>query len=820
MNNRPKSIIRVQSWAPTRLFLFVNLITSILIVLSAGAVSLGYSIGSCLGVIFIGTFALGLGLAVPIPKLIVDWRACLAVAIGMAATLYLLWPAILSGSMTSIFPDASNYVAFAQYLFRYPRSLAHGLSPIYQYASIFSHSRFATAALLGIIANFLHGDAGLALIPFSAVASFNIFAGFATLARQLGCAPFTAVLTGVFSVVCGWVPDMYAVGSLDNLLFVALLPFLLVRLPLTLTETANSRSAVACGICCAAAFYTYPEGLAIAGVTFFPLFVTVLIRALLNKSALIRLAVTGGVAIILSLPYVSTFYSFLAQQLTELNEPNLGRGIFPGLISRKFFPALFGFGEEFGGTPFRWQSIWLSGILLILILFGMIRLRRLNRALAWSFLVFIGLAVWQGVQKQFSYGLYKVLTIGSVVLFPAIFLGLDTLCHRLNRTPRSTVTGVLACILVVFSSVEVYRDYNLTPKRFHVPLKPYSDLRKIGAVTHGLSLSLMCDNDVDQEWALIYLGDQPQELRFQRGSQALPWVKSVMLQARKEVNPVKFFLLNRRMSGSTWSNSKFWLVPFSEDCAPITIAETPNGVEEIEGSAFTWLSDRPTSFAIDSPLAGPAVLFSKKVRLGPSKPDDSARTVVVRDLDGIHEQKVTDLFYTLVQLKCGLNYVDLSCAEKPSLKVLPNGDSRVLMIGLQDYQVRPVRSAVQLIDILHAPNVPELLNGVPLLWLSNEPATFLIFSLKEQRCLFQADKAIAGPSNQDLAERTLAVKLNGAETRFSVAASFSNPFLLRAGLNRMDVWCDDPPLIRTLANGDSRILLLGLLNYRVTEAGP
>ena len=289
MNNRPKSIIRVESWVPARLFLFINLITSILVVLSGAAVSLDHPVGSCQTAILIGTFALALGLVVPVRKLVVDWRACLAVAIGLAAVLYLLWPAISSGAMTSIFPDASNYLAFGQYLFRYPRSLAHGLSPIDQYASFFSDTRFATPSILGIIANFLHWNPGLALIPFSAIALFNIFAGFATLARQLGCDAHTAVLAGVFSVVFGWVPDMYAVGSLDNLLFVALLPFLLVRLWLVLTGAANIRSALACGVTWAAAFYTYPEGLAIAGVTFLPVFVSVLIRALRRKSALIGL---------------------------------------------------------------------------------------------------------------------------------------------------------------------------------------------------------------------------------------------------------------------------------------------------------------------------------------------------------------------------------------------------------------------------------------------------------------------------------------------------------------------------------------------------
>ena len=77
----------------------------------------------------------------------------------------------------------------------------------------------------------------------------------------------------------------------------------------------------------------------------------------------------------------------------------------------------------------------------MLILVGTIRWRSRNRVLVGSFLLMIGLAVWLGAIKQFSYGLYKVLTIGSVLLFPAIFLGLDTL------TIGSTGQFVVRCLV-------------------------------------------------------------------------------------------------------------------------------------------------------------------------------------------------------------------------------------------------------------------------------------------------------------------------------------------------------------------------------------
>jgi hypothetical protein len=49
--------------------------------------------------------------------------------------------------------------------------------------------------------------------------------------------------------------------------------------------------------------------------------------------------------------------------------------------------------------------------------------------------------------------------------------------------------------------------------------------------------------------------------------------------------------------------------------------------------------------------------------MAPARILNYSRTVVFRDLNGTHEQKVTDAFYTLVQLNGGINHVDLWCAE-------------------------------------------------------------------------------------------------------------------------------------------------------------
>src|SRR6202011_4261325 len=96
---------------------------------------------------------------------IVGWR--LMIVLGIGAILSIVWTSISMRGVARYSADTANYVSLAQYYFRYADGTDGGLSPIDQYASIFSGTRFASPAILGIFAQFLGADFGLALLPFS-----------------------------------------------------------------------------------------------------------------------------------------------------------------------------------------------------------------------------------------------------------------------------------------------------------------------------------------------------------------------------------------------------------------------------------------------------------------------------------------------------------------------------------------------------------------------------------------------------------------------------------------------------------------------------
>jgi hypothetical protein len=781
-------VIRLDRLSQARLLLYLNLVTAILVASSAGVVATRHPIGPVAPGILAGVGIGGLLFAIPFWRPRWGWQAIVVLVIGVGAVWSIVWPALSSKTIISTTGDASNYAAFAQYLLRYPEGTAGGLAVIDQYASYFSGTRFATPGVLALLTYFSNGDPGFALIPLTILLLINVFGGFTLLARFLGCSAPLSVIVGVFALVTGWVPNMVFVGSFDNLLFVALFPFFLVRLRLLTLPSTNARSILAASICGAAVFYTYPEGFTIAGIIFAPVLAGFLLRCWRKKSRLLRAGLTACFGLIFSFPYCATFVWFLAQQVQRFGTSMIGDTIFPGLKTSAFLPASFALGEEFPGVALRRADLILAAVLVFLLVFGLIRWQRRNRPFIAAFFILLALALWQGILKHYSYGLYKVLTIGSIVAIPAIFAGLAEICHRFFPKNQTLASTCLGCVLVGMSCIAMAQNFQFTPKRVTFRLEPYSDLRSLPSITHHEPLSLMCDSDLDQKWALIYLRDQPQDQRFERITIYHPELGTLINAARRSPEPARYYLVNRKMPGAIWSNAKFWLVPFSNNFAPIIALQSQNEVSEIDGAAFVWLSDKPSSFVIDSPNDGLALLWAKDVRMGPSRPNDSVRTVLIRTAAGTTEQRVDHAFCALLDLKKGLNRVGIWCAEQPTIKILPNGDPRALMLGLEDYQVKPISGNLDFIGIIHPARSPESDQRTSSLWLLNQQSTLVIWSPREQIGLFRAELVRPRQTGEELPKRIIAIKTAEGVVRENLKDSLSVPLALKPGLNCVDIW--------------------------------
>ena len=99
-------------------------------------------------------------------------KALLILLLGLASTGFLLWPCLTRGAFVSVTGDTFLYSAFGQYLVDHHRGFEFGLSPIDQYATGLSESRFGTASVLGFFSVLFHSSIA-AVLPIYIFDSFS-----------------------------------------------------------------------------------------------------------------------------------------------------------------------------------------------------------------------------------------------------------------------------------------------------------------------------------------------------------------------------------------------------------------------------------------------------------------------------------------------------------------------------------------------------------------------------------------------------------------------------------------------------------------------
>ncbi len=204
--------------------------------------------------------------------------------------------------------DTFLYTAFGQYLTNHHRGLEYGLSSIDQYSTGLSETRFCTAAVLGFFSVLFRSTTAGVLPFYIFIVLANIFSGFVLLSRRFGCNRLFSLAAGLFAVFAGWTPNALNIGGLDNLLFLSLFPFLVVRLELYRFSSKSWSASLGLAILAAAVFYAYPEGLAVAGIIFLPLFCESLWSGIYRRGrAWRRYAITACLILVFIFPYIRVF---------------------------------------------------------------------------------------------------------------------------------------------------------------------------------------------------------------------------------------------------------------------------------------------------------------------------------------------------------------------------------------------------------------------------------------------------------------------------------------------------------------------------------
>ncbi len=618
-------------------------------------------------------------------------KTLLILLLGLASTGFTLWPSLIKGSFINVAGDTFYYTAFGQYLADHHRGLEFGLSPIDQFGATLSETRFGTASVLSFLAIVFHSTTAEAVRIFTLAVLVNIFSGFVLLSRRFGCNRLFSLAAGVLAVIGGWTPDAVHLGALDNLLFLSLFPFVVVRLELYRFGSKSWSTSLGLAILATAVYYVYSAGLAIAGVIFLPFFCHALWFGMYRRGrAWRRYVISACLFLVLIYPCTQVFFTSLSSHLSEGMGKALAGRIFPGLISPRFLPAMFGFGQEYPGIISSRHDLVLPSIMLAFIVLGSAIWIRRRKALVMASLIVIMLALWQGAWLQYDYGLFKVLFIGSLIWIPALFRGGTAVTSFVPR-PTRPFAATLGTI-IFFSGVfaQTMEQQKKIPYRQVIPMRFYSDLAKLRHKVGDRPVMLVCDNgfaqeydEFDQPWAVFFL--RHINLKVPKYIGLLGDYDPIMKRAKFVGEPADFVLVNKRIEGALWNNQRFSLLELPVQARLVDV-QAPNGLKHINGKPFVWLGNKATRFLIVSKIVQTATFSAWECLTGPTRPEDRDQRIRISIGGNVWQADVGGALSLQVPLKPGLNFLDIAC-EDSTIAAQTNGDTKAVPLGLWDYRI-------------------------------------------------------------------------------------------------------------------------------------
>lgn len=626
-------------------------------------------------------------------------RGFMAFALAAACTIWAVLADVKGqlffSDVLSYHPDAWGYAAMADFFRHYQRGQElKGIPMVDLFGCTLQNTRFGSASILAFLneARWLGGAAAVHRVFYIVCLAVH-FCSFCYFTRGLSRSWAVTVGAAGLGTGTGWIAHVITLGNYDNLLFVSLSPawlgmlmrFAQGRLPPAVFIPGS-------GVLLAALFEAYPEGCALLALLILPLGIQLLARAFKTPAHGWALAAAALLTIILVLPYLPTFISFLRSQIATGKSTagvlRPGSNNFLGLLDSNWFPAIFALGEEFTKSSFRWFNCLLPLFLCACTAGGVRLIGKELRWFPWTAIPLAGLAIWQGVVWRYDYGLYKVILCAAWWIYPAIAVGYWSLARRL--TTRFWGLALLAAALGAAIIIEKWEDQPSTVWRSTYSMAPIRSLTHIDDVIGHDSVLLEIDNDFEFLWATLFLRNHAVGATTMRSYYGV-------FASRRDLFPqpkdCRYALVSGRQPGAVWQNQRFSLIP--NRGAFLSVIINPPATEPLDPRALFWLSGQQTMLTITAMQPGAYELRAGRWALGPVIPgDNTKRQVRVIDSSGTREISLTIASdgslpppVIPVQLKTGENHIALRGLDRLTVAVTPGGDARELLLGIEGLSV-------------------------------------------------------------------------------------------------------------------------------------
>jgi hypothetical protein len=804
-----------QQYLRARYWLLFNTWFSLLVVCVSAAATLHIPISGAAWPIFIVCSGFAIFLAIRSHSTrktgLSRWWSVSSSLLIIGAALLLLWGSLIRRDFVSVYPDPWAYTAFATYVQNPMPPVGAGLQPIVSFGRNLMGARYGTAGLLALFAEISGTDPCRAASIYAFLIVVQVGLGFTLLARILGAGRILSLSAGLYGVFMGWVPEILKIGNWDQVLFLSFIPFALIRMRFSAFKTSQTAGILSLGLCTAAMTFIYPEGLAVSGVIYLPVFIWRLLKGDDTLGKIRRVAIAIGVALLISSVYLPTFVSFLLYQLSASAHQPAGT-TFSGLLSSNWLPTFYGLGETPVITTIN------VGMIAPLLFVGLSLLALSSwwgkrDGILLSIPTFLLLSLWQAELAKYSYGFYKVLTMFWPVLVAAIFVGMSRLLARYRGWGRPAVVTVF-CGLMVGAFFEERANFQYEPWQRECEMKPFLDLKSLKTICGDAPICILSQSWVNQLWAVFFL--QGYELIVPDPLNHLSSVSSSFHAVTSEQMKRACLLSDGNRSGTIWHNEIFSL---KKNLDPVELLgmEAPNHVETVQGDSFIWLDNQAADFTIFSDSDRQALLVIDECWPGPSRPGDERRTLIVEVNGERTEFLATAKLKVPLKLRKGINIARLSCKETPTVDKLSGGETRTLLLGIKGFRVAIREEPVE-ISAIDAPNHVETVQGDSFIWLNNEFTDLSIYSDASRQAILNISECWPGPSRPEDKKRTLIVIVNGARSELATSPELKVPLKLNQGKNLIRLSCKEAPTVDKLSSGDTRILLLGVKRFSLTTA--
>ena len=610
--------------------------------------------------------------------------------------------------------DTAYYTSVASGLWHYGLDVSSSGSVFFQrYAAVldsFGRGRNHTFVLLALFSPF--GEAGEPMFVRNLFVSWSFF----VLASSLGFyrASWTVLETGrptsawqvllyaALTMGMGWAVVPGIVGNWDNGLMVSLGP---AMAGLARQAPRGPGYPVLLGMSVAYAVYTYPELAAFAMAFAAPLYLGGMAEAG-RPAALRRYAVAGVTAAVLLAPGARPIWGFVMGQLAQAREPLAGRPGGPfaqGLAHTAWNPATWWvLGSEHGSrVELSWASLW--GLLLAaLALVGVARLARRGPR---AELVSLGLVVvsvgYFALVERYGYAAYKLLSVswwlvGRCLVEGAAALTLHS-CSDAEGARRpggrwlvrvGAVTLILGAGLV---TAERVRREDYLPAWVQRQLPTLAALTRLrDAATSERPTDVLVTPSVSgafaAPWVFYALKHTPLRPYLGEGGPKAPFPGGAAWPADGTVPETVLLPSSAARTTPRFRTPEYALVDTAET-AVIESVDNPNEAE----AWGQWLGTKPIRVTLLAHRGLPLALTFRAAP-GPSLPDTSRRVLVL----AVDSRPIVEIVIdrpTLVTLPFvtagGREVLLLSTPDRPTVKRLPNGDRRPLLVRIEDLRIEP-----------------------------------------------------------------------------------------------------------------------------------